>query len=259
MLNPHFFTNSQKIKLAYLQNIPNETNSSSLGIVFLSGYRSDMQGTKANFLANLAETHHFDFLRLDYSGHGESEGDFKELTLSDWINDAKEIIEHVYGAEKPLILIGSSMGAWIAISLFEKLKNPILNFIALAPAPDFSDKLMHTQREQPDFKAQMEKQGYVQTKCDYEGEDFIITQKFLLDADKNAVLNQSIPFEGKVHILQGMQDNEVPYEHAILLSKKIMSDDITIELRKSSDHRLSSEEDLERLEGIVLKLIKQNH
>lgn len=241
----HFFINSKKHKIAYMIRKAKKINHLQPIIVFLSGYRSNMQGTKASFVDFIAENMPFDYLRFDYSGHGESEGDFKDLTLSDWIQDSQELIEHIIGQERSVILVGSSMGAWIAIKLFEKLKNPITHFIALAPAPDFSSILMQHQRETPEFQKQISAKGFVQQKCDYEGEDFIITKKFLDDADRNSVLDKPIQFDGAVHIIQGMHDNEVPYQHALLLSDRITSKNIKIELLKSSNHRLSEHNDLE--------------
>lgn len=250
-----FFNNSKNIKIAYMTK--KQINSKNIvpAIVFLSGYRSDMRGTKASFIDMLSKNMGFDYLRFDYSGHGESQGTFTDLTLSDWIDDSAEIINTVFGAERPIILIGSSMGAWIGIKLFDRLKNPISHFIGLAPAPDFSNILMKEQRNTVDFKQQLETKGYVQQKCDYEGMDFIITQKFLTDADNNAVLDKPINFTGFVHIIQGMMDSDVPYSHALLLSEALTSQNVKIELLKSSNHRLSEPSDLECLKHAIINAI----
>ena len=250
-----FFNNSKNLKIAYIAR--KHTNSKHLvpAIVFLSGYRSDMRGKKASYADILAQNTPFDYLRFDYSGHGESDGTFTELTLSDWINDSQEIIEYVFGTKRPLVLVGSSMGGWIAIKLFERLKNPITHFIALAPAPDFSNILMQTQRNQDAFKQDLITKGYVQQKCDYEGMDFIITEKFLTDADKNAVLDKPIHFEGNVHIIQGMNDCDVPFRHALLLCEKLTTKNVKIELLKSSNHRLSEPDELICLKNAILNAL----
>lgn len=252
-----FFSNNKNLKLAFIARKHTvQSDISKPAFVFLSGYRSDMRGTKASFVDELSNILHFDYLRFDYSGHGESEGIFTDLTLTDWIDDSVQIIQNVFGTERPIIVIGSSMGAWIGIKLFEKLQNPIPHFIALAPAPDFSNILMKTQRELPIFQEQLQTQGFVRQKCDYEGMDFIITQKFLTDADTNAVLDKPIMFNGGVHIIQGMQDTDVPYRHALLLAEKMTSKNIKIELLKSSNHRLSEPTDLECLKQAIVNVLK---
>lgn len=251
MTSINFFINSKNIKIAYMTKKQPYSKSLPPIIVFLSGYRSSMAGTKASYIDNLAEMMSFDYLRFDYSGHGESDGMFTELTLSDWIDDSQEVIEHVFGTVRPVILVGSSMGGWIAVHLFKKLKNPITHFIGLAPAPDFTNILMKEQREEIHFKTQMQTKGYVASKCDYAGDDFIITEKFLSDGDKNSVLNNPIHFDGNVHIIQGMQDCDVPYQHALLLANTITSNTIKIEFLKSADHRLSEPDALNCIKNAI--------
>lgn len=248
----HFFFNSKNLKIAYMTRKQPLGKSLLPVVVFLSGYRSSMMGIKASYIDTIAENMPFDYLRFDYSGHGESEGIFSDLTLSDWINDSQEIIEHICGTMRPVILVGSSMGGWIGIKLFERLKNPITHFIGLAPAPDFTNILMKEYRETTDFKQQIADKGYVKAKCDYGGDDFIITEKFLTDADNNAVLDKPIFFEAPVHIIQGMQDTDVPYRHALLLAETLTSQQIKIELLKSSNHRLSEPHELFVIKNAIM-------
>ena len=142
MLNTQYISNSNNIKLAYMYQKPQKGKEEFPEIVFLSGFRSDMRGVKATVLADFAERQGYGFLRLDYSGHGRSEGDFKELAISDWVSDAKLILEHAIPKDKPLIVIGSSMGGWIALKLLTEMQNRKTSFIGIAPAADFTEKLM---------------------------------------------------------------------------------------------------------------------
>ncbi|MFT6084636.1 MAG: pimeloyl-ACP methyl ester carboxylesterase [Alphaproteobacteria bacterium] len=224
-------------------------------VVFLSGYRSDMQGQKARYVDDLARKYNFDYLRFDYSGHGESGGDFMDLTLSDWITDAQEVIEYNFSQYRPLILVGSSMGGWIALKLLSRLNNSVTHFVGLAPAPDFSNILMAEQRDMPQFHQQILEKTYVEAPCDYEGENFIITDKFLKDADNNSVLHEPIIFHGKVFILQGMQDTDVPYAHALRLAQTFSTDNVTLTLLKNANHRLSQPHELEHLKQIMLQCL----
>jgi len=257
MADINFFNNTRNNKLAFIAK--KQINSKSFehnnrpAFCFLSGYRSDMQGTKARFVADLAETYHFDYLRFDYSGHGASEGEFMQLTLSDWIKDAFELINYVFEPSRPIILIGSSMGGWIALKLMTLLKQPIPHFIGLAPAPDFSNILMKRQREAAEFQQQLQQKGYVEAPCDYDdGDNFIITDKFLKDADQNSVLDHPIQYNGKVSIIQGMQDHEVPFLHSVKLVETLKTDDVVMHLIKNAGHRLSEPIHLEYLKNAIL-------
>ncbi len=251
----NFFFNSKNLKIAYMTRKQLICKSLLPVVVFLSGYRSSMIGIKASYIDNMTENMPCDYLRFDYSGHGESEGIFTDLTLSDWIDDSQEVIQHVCGTVRPVILVGSSMGGWIAIKLFERLKNPITHFIGLAPAPDFTNILMKQYRETVDFKRQIADKGYVEAVCDYGGDNFIITEKFLTDADNNAVLHKPIYFESPVHIIQGMKDTDVPYRHALLLAETLTSQHIKIELLKSSNHRLSEPHELLVMKNAIMAAV----
>lgn len=227
-------------------------------IVFLSGYRSDMMGTKASFFADYCSSKEYSFTRFDYSGHGQSQGEFNQLCLSDWIQDTKEIIKHTHLKEKKLIIIGSSMGAWIALKLlpyFEGISQSA--FIALAPAPDFTAQLMPMRYESP-YKERLEKDGYFTLSCDYEeSEDYIVTQTFLDDGDRNAILQKPISYHGPVHLIQGKKDQDVPFQHVFKIAEILSGTDLKITLLENADHRLSDTDSLSYMINSLEDIISQ--
>lgn len=251
-----YISNANNIKLAYMYQKPKKGKEELPEIVFLSGFRSDMRGTKAEMLADFTAQHGYGFLRLDYSGHGESGGDFKKLGISDWANDAKLILENTIPKDKPLIVIGSSMGGWIGLKLLLEMHNRHTSFIGIAPAADFTEKLM-PMRHNEDNKKYLETQGYVAVDCDYDpdGDPFIITQHLLEDGDKNSIMNDKITYDAPVRILQGMLDDDVPYKHNLEMIELITSKNIVLNLIKDGDHRLSRPEDLLRLCDTVNELL----
>jgi pimeloyl-ACP methyl ester carboxylesterase len=226
-------------------------------IIWLGGFNSDMRGTKAERLAALARTHGLSFLRFDYSGHGESGGQFRDGTISIWLADAEAVIAHFTG-DKPLILVGSSMGAWITLRLVQNLiaanqQSRLVGLVLLAPAPDFTSDLIEpnlTQAQRDDLATK----GYCEEASDYGPEPAIYTNALIEDGRKNRVLTGIIDTHCSVTILQGMADPDVPYAHALKLVMHLPQDNVTLTLIKDGDHRLSREQDLILLERAVLDL-----
>jgi pimeloyl-ACP methyl ester carboxylesterase len=227
-------------------------------IIWLGGFGSDMRGTKVERLAAVAHTKGISFLRFDYSGHGESGGRFVDGTISTWLADAEAVIAHFTG-DKPLILVGSSMGAWITLRLVQNLisrnEQPRLaGILLLAPAPDFTSDLVEpnlTDAQRHDLVAN----GYFEEPSKYGPEPTIYTKALIEDGRKNRVLAGIIDTHCPVVILQGMADPDVPYAHALKLMSHLPQDNVTLTLIKDGDHRLSREQDLILLERAVLDLL----
>ena len=216
-------------------------------IVWLGGFKSDMKGTKAEMLSDFAARTGRAFLRFDYSGHGESEGDFEQGTISRWAEEAAAVV--ATAGERPL-LVGSSMGGWISLLVARRMAAPPAGMVLIAPAPDFTEALMWPAF--PDeVKRLIETEGRWVRPSAYDEGGYPITRALIEDGRRNLVLTGLVKTGCPVHILQGMEDPDVPWRHAMLLAEKIARDDVVVTLIKDGDHRLSREEDLERLREAV--------
>ncbi|MEQ9317374.1 MAG: alpha/beta hydrolase [Henriciella sp.] len=241
----HFDT-AHGTRLAYRKH----DGRSGLTFVWLSGFKSDMQGTKVVELESWAASEGHGFLAFDYSGHGDSGGKFEEGTISTWRADALAAIEaHTDG---PLVLVGSSMGGWMALLAALELKSRVAGLVLIAPAPDFTEKLMW-----PEFsdkaKAEISDKGVHLRPSDY-GDPYPITKALIEDGRKWSILDAPIGFDGPVRILQGMQDPDVPWQHAERLVSTMTSTDLVFTLIKDGDHRLSRPQDIDRLKATCLEL-----
>jgi pimeloyl-ACP methyl ester carboxylesterase len=219
------------------------------GVVWFGGYRSDMLGSKANFLDEWADRNGHAFLRHDYSGHGESGGEFRDGTISLWLEQSLAVFRKF--SSGPQIVTGSSMGGWIALRLVAELQklgegNRIAGLVLIAPAPDFTSELVEPKLTN-DQRRQIAEQGYMEEPSEYSGEPYIYTKALIEDGKANQVLKGVIQTDCPVHILQGMQDEDVPYSHAMKLVDHLPVDDVTITLVRDGDHRLSRPQDLELL------------
>ncbi|GAB5458040.1 MAG: alpha/beta hydrolase [Henriciella sp.] len=219
--------------------------------VWLSGFKSDMSGSKVTVLEAWAKTTGCGFLAFDYRGHGLSDGQFEDGTISDWRADALAAIDAL--TDGPLILVGSSMGGWIALLATLELKSRVSAMVLIAPAPDFTEKLMW-----PDFstdqQAELMDKGMILRPSDYDA-PYTITRALIEDGRTWSLLDEPIPFHGPVRILQGMQDTDVPWRHAYRLVEALESEDVVFTLVKDGDHRLSRDQDLERLVAVCADLI----
>lgn len=237
--------------------VRNRAGQVAPGIVWLGGYRSDMLGTKAVVLDEWAEKTGHSALRLDYSGHGESGGDFNQGTISRWLNESLTVLDKY--AEGPQILVGSSMGGWIALRMAQELKKAgksPAGIVLIAPAPDFIAELVEPSLTDKQKKDLME-QGYFEEPSEYSPNPYIYTRAFIEDGRNNLVLKGIIETGCLVHILQGMQDEAVPYQHALKLVEHLPVDDVTLTLVRDGDHRLSRPQDLELLIRTVSALAER--
>ena len=218
---------------------------SPLTFVWLSGFKSDMSGTKVTELEAWARTAGHGFLAFDYSGHGESDGAFEDGTISAWRADALAAIDtHTSG---PVILVGSSMVGWMA--LLTALARParIAGLVLIAPAPDFTEKLMWPEFS-PDAQAEIMEKGFTLRPSDYD-EPYTITRALIEDGRTWQILDAPIQIDVPVRILQGKEDADVPWRHAERLVDTITSSDLIFTLIKDGDHRLSRDQDIARLKA----------
>lgn len=222
------------------------------GIVWLGGYRSDMTSTKAVALDAWAADTGRAMLRFDYSGHGRSEGRFEDGTIGLWFEDALAAIRARTAG--PQILVGSSMGTWIALLVGRALAEAgeahrIAGYVLVAPAIDFTERLMWA-RFPPEIRREIETQGVWNRPSDY-GPPIPVTRALIEDGRRHCMLGDTIRTHGPVHILQGLEDPDVPWQHAMTLVEHLVGDPVSITLVKDGDHRLSRPEDIARLIAAV--------
>jgi pimeloyl-ACP methyl ester carboxylesterase len=228
-------------------------SGSGPGLFWLGGFKSDMKGTKAEALDLWAAKEGRACLRFDYSGHGESGGDFREGTIGRWLEEAVAVYRHF--AKGPQVVVGSSMGGWIALLLARRLASmkdvpPLAAMVLIAPAPDFTEALMW--KKFPDsIKREIEEKGFWLRPSAYGEEPYPITKGLIEDGRKHLLLGGMIETGCPVHILQGVQDPDVPWQHAQELVARFARDDVVLTLIKDGDHRLSRPEDIERLIAAV--------
>ena len=221
------------------------------GVVWLGGFRSDMLGTKAEFLDQWAQKNKRAFLRFDYSGHGESDGVFEEGCIGEWASDAIAAFDEL--TDGPQILIGSSMGAWIATLLAKARPERLSAIIFIAPAPDFTEKLMWPSFSEAQRKTILET-GRLEEPSGYADEPEVYTLKLIEDGRNQQVMTGPVPITCPVRILQGMKDDAVPWRHAMDFAALLESRDVDITLTKEGDHRLSTPPDLDRLVRVLDEL-----
>jgi len=210
-----------------------------------------MLGSKAERAEQWAINNHYDYLRFDYSGHGESDGAFRDGTISKWAADTLTILDECTAG--PQILIGSSMGGWISMLTTLKRTAKIAGLVLIAPAPDFTETLMWPKMSKDNQDILM-RDGILSTASQYSDEPDIITRALIEDGRNNLTLDKTIPVSGPVRILQGMKDEDVPWQHAMRAVPQFISDDVEVTLIKDGDHRLSSENDLTRLEKTLTEI-----
>ncbi len=224
------------------------------GFVWLGGFRSDMLGSKAERVSDWARTRGRAFTRFDYSGHGESDGLFADGTISSWLADAQCVLDRA--TEGAQVLIGSSMGGWIAMLLAARKPDRVAGLVLIAPAPDFTESLLWPSLDASQRQTLLET-GRIEQPSDYSDEPEIITKALIDDGRRHLILDTDLSMSGPVRILQGMCDDVVPFEHALRIPGMVNGDDVVVTLVKNGDHRLSSEEDLRRLEATLDAIAEQ--
>ena len=206
-------------------------------VVFLGGLKSDMQGTKALYLEAWAQAQGYAFLRFDYSGHGESSGQFTEGCIGDWAEDSLDVVTAL--TEGPLVLVGSSMGGWQSLLLARSIPDRVAGMVTIAAAPDFTEdgywaKFSDTQ------KSELERVGHVELPSDYM-EPYIITKRMIDDGRAQLVLRDPLVLPFPVRCLQGTEDTAVSSQTALRLLEHADSPDMRLTLVKGADHRFSDD------------------
>lgn len=220
-------------------------------VVWLGGFKSDMAGTKAQALADWAMAAGRSYVRFDYFGHGESSGDFADGTITRWREDAIAVLNELTAG--PVVLVGSSMGGWIACLAALALPKRVAAMVLIAPAPDFTEKLM-TPEIPPEGHAALAADGVWLRPSEY-GDPYPITRALLEDGARWSILGgEPIPVNVPVRILQGGEDPDVPWRHALELAQALKGEDAVFTLIKDGDHRLSRPQDIARILGAVAEV-----
>jgi len=222
------------------------------GVVFMGGFMSDMNGTKAASLDAFCRARGQAFLRFDYFGHGRSSGEFSEATVGRWKDDALCVLDNLTAG--PQVLVGSSLGGWIM--LLAALARParVKALIGVASAPDATEDLMWN-RFPPELRATILRDGQARIPSAYGAEGYLITRKLIEDGRRHRVMGKPIPVSCPVRLLHGMRDEDVPYQVSIDLAANLESEDVRVELVKDGNHRLSRDQDLALLARTLESLL----
>src|SRR6266853_2448579 len=231
------------------------------GLMWLGGFKSDMAGIKAVALDRWAAAHRRSCVRFDYSGHGESGGKFTDGTISRWLEESVAVFDAY--CDGPQVMVGSSMGGWLAMLLAREIKRRGPSFgaaslaalVLIAPAVDFTEALMW-KRFPTEVKRELETRGVWARPSQYSEEPYLITARLIEDGRRHLLLGGLIETGCPVRILQGVADPDVPWRHAVELVSRLAQDDVVLSLIKDGDHRLSRPEDIERLIGAVSEFCK---
>ncbi|MFC4351846.1 alpha/beta hydrolase [Fodinicurvata halophila] len=245
--SPEFLTSNDGTRLAWRR-----LEGHTPGVVFLGGYKSDMTGTKATELEDHCRQRGQAFLRFDYSGHGESGGEFETGTIGHWTEDALQMIDQL--TEGPQILVGSSMGGWVMLLAALARAERVAGLVGIAAAPDFTEDLMWEQLT-PELRQEVMDKGRIEVPSEYAESSYIITRDLIEDGRQRLLLRKPLEISCPVRLLHGMADHDVPYRTAIRLAETLTTQDVEIKLVKDADHRFSTERDLGHLKATLDALI----
>jgi pimeloyl-ACP methyl ester carboxylesterase len=246
-MTPTFLSTARNTRMAC-----HTATGEGTGVVFCCGYRSDMHSTKATALAEWCAAHNVPFTRFDYFAHGKSEGDFKEFTIGSAMADALEILDTVATGDQ--ILVGSSMGAWVALNAALERKGQVRGLVGVASAPDFTERLMYA-RFTPEQRRELADNGLIWAHSEFTESDYPITQHFIEEARHHLLLDDIIGLEIPIHLLHGQADVDVPWETSLTLSQQLMGDEITLTLIKDGDHRLNRPDDLRLMTDALARML----
>jgi pimeloyl-ACP methyl ester carboxylesterase/ribosomal protein S18 acetylase RimI-like enzyme len=242
---PRFLEVAPDHRLAY-----HRTEGREPTVLFCGGYTSDMTGTKALALERWCRAEDRAYVRFDYRGHGRSDGCFEDGTIGSWAEDALAIVDRV--AAGPLIVVGSSMGGWIMLLVALARPERVRALLGIAAAPDFTEDLLLPEATKAQ-RLDLERQGFWLQPSAH-GEPYPVTTRIIEDGRRHLLLRAPIAITCPVHLLHGQRDADVPWQTAFRLAERLESDDVTIELIKAGDHRLSTEADLARITAALARL-----
>jgi len=221
-------------------------------LIWCGGLRSDMLGSKAECLHDWAQDSGQSYIRFDYFGHGESSGEFEQGHIGMWRDDIIRVMDHM-APDQDIILCGSSMGGWASILAALERRGRVKALLLIAPAPDFTQKLMWPNFS-PDIQDQIIKDGVYYEPSPY-GEPMPVSKTLIEKSADYQILDQPITLDIPIRILQGMKDEPVPWQHPFRFIKAVTSEDVEITLVKSGDHSLSQPHDLRRLVKTAKELV----
>jgi len=227
------------------------------GLFWLGGFNSDMKGTKAQALDEWAGAQGRACVRFDYSGHGESDGKFIDGTIGRWLEDSLAVFEQFCSG--PQVVIGSSMGGWMALLLAKEIARRPRNaapagLVLIAPAPDFTEELMW-KGFSPEIRNEIETTGVWLRPSQYgDGAPYPITRALIEEGRNHLLLSGAIDVGCPVRILQGAQDPDVPWRHAFALAHRLPADDVVLTMIQDGDHRLSRPQDIARIIAAVAEI-----
>lgn len=244
-----FFLTPQGRRIAY-----DRLRGRAPGVVFLGGFRSDKEGTKALALEAWARAQGRAFLRFDYSGHGQSSGAFEDGCIGDWFEDALAVIQGL--TEGPQVLVGSSMGGWISLLLARECPQKLAGLVTIAAAPDFTEDSMWQGFDEAQ-RAQLLGAGQVALPSDYAAEPYIITRRLIEEGRGRLVLRSPLELPFPARFLQGTADTDVPVSVALRLIEHVQGDDIRLTLVKGADHRFSRPECLALIDAALDDVLRR--
>lgn len=247
MTAPHFLETSHGTKIAY-----HRTRGTNPGVVFLGGFMSDMEGGKATELEAFCKRTGRAFVRFDYQGHGQSSGEFADGTIGLWLKDALAVIDQL--TEGPQILVGSSMGGWIALLAAKARRARIKGLVGIAAAPDFT--VRHWADLSEADQQTILKDGRLEVYSEYGPDPYIFTRDLFEDGWRNRVNHGPIDLDIPVRLIQGTSDPDVPWQTAMSIAGNLTGNDTEVILVPGGDHRLSEPNDLARLVRTVDAMAK---
>lgn len=227
-------------RIAYMKQEPLASVDRSPTVVFFGGYASDMTGTKAAALSDFCAEQGLGFLRFDYRGHGQSDGEFLDFGIGDWMEDAERVVGATTQGE--IILIGSSMGGWIAVKFARDHGAQVRGLITIAAAPDFSEEHFWNNFSEAE-KDQIRRGEFVERPSGYE-EPYRISPKLIEQGRENLIFDQALSLSMPIRMFQGLEDQSVSSETAVRLAQHAKCDDLSLKFVKNADHSFSRNEDL---------------
>lgn len=239
MPQPAYIKSAEGRRLAY-----RKTGGKPPCVVFMGGFMSDMEGTKAAFLEGHCESRGLAYIRFDYGGHGKSGGDVREGTIGGWLGDALTVIDRV--SKGPLVLIGSSLGGWIAFLAARARAKRVTGLIGLAPALDFTERLLWENLSSAKRRV-LVAEGEIAVPSGYDESPYVFTRELIEEGRNHLLLTGPLALPMPVRIIHGMEDRDVPYALSLETMKHLSSPDFALELVGGAGHRLSEKGDLARL------------
>lgn len=240
----HEFLEGPNGRIAY-----HHSPGSSPGVLFCTGFNSDMGGTKARALDAWCAERGIQFTRFDYSGHGESDGRFEDGSIGEWLDDMLAVLDSV--CQGPQLVVGSSMGGWIMLLAARARPGHIAGLLGIASAPDFT-RAMRDSRLSSGQLADLDETGYCEIANHYDdGKPYRIGRKLLEEGEQHLLLGAEIAIDVPVRLIHGQADADVPWQLSLQVAELLASQDVELLLVKQGDHRLSEPVDLERMLAVL--------